>query len=90
VTPATPAPVTPAKTCDIIDDSQKVEAEAKITAVGSNSITVGDTIVFFDECTVFGKEKKSFVIGQHVEYKGIKSVNGIIAHKIKTEHSSID
>lgn len=90
VTPTTPAPVTSAKTCDIIDDAQKVEAEAKITAVGSDSITVGDTIVFFDECTVFDKEKKSFAIGQHVEYKGVKSVNGIIVRKIKAEHSSVD
>jgi hypothetical protein len=82
----TPA-VTPANTCTIPTDAKKVEGEAKITAVGINSITVGNKVVFFDDCTVRDTEKaaRSFAIGQAVEYKGYKSVNGIIASKIKTQ-----
>jgi hypothetical protein len=75
--------ITATNSCAIPTDAKKVEGEAKITAVGTNSITVGSTVVFFDDCTERGTRK--FVIGQHIEYKGFKTDNGIIASKIKAE-----
>jgi hypothetical protein len=83
-----PIPVVPpANTCAIPADAQKVEGEAKITEVGTNSITVGNTVVFFNDCTSTetGSETKSFAIGKSVGYKGFKTASGIIASKIKMQ-----
>jgi hypothetical protein len=85
---ATNSCVTPANVCGAIPaDAQKVEGEAKITAVGANSITVGNAVVFFNDCTSHEKETeaKSFAIGQSVEYKGFKNESGITASKIKMQ-----
>jgi hypothetical protein len=82
-----PAATTSNRSCPVPTDGKKVEGEARITAVGTNSITVGNKVVFFDDCTVRETEKgaKAFVIGQAVEYKAIKTDNGIMtAIKIKT------
>jgi hypothetical protein len=83
-----PVPVTPANACAITTGEQKVEGAGKITAVGTNSITVGNTVVFFDDCTqreMEDRRGKSLAIGQPAEYKGFKTASGIIASKIKIE-----
>jgi hypothetical protein len=85
VDPTTNSCVTPAtNSCTVDTDAKKVEGEAKITAVGTNSITVGNKVVFFDDCTVreMHKGAKFFAIGQTVEYKGFKTDNSITASKI--------
>jgi hypothetical protein len=83
-----PAATTSSRSCPTLTDGKKVEGEARITAVGTNSITVGNKVVFFDDCTVRETEKgtKAFVIGQFAEYKATKADNGILtAIKIKTQ-----
>jgi len=85
---ATNSCVAPANACGVIPaDAQKVEGEAKITAVGTNNITVGNTVVFFNDCTSHdtGTEAKAFAIGQSVEYRGFKTESGITASKIKMQ-----
>lgn len=81
-------PVTPTHACTIPTDAKKVEGEAKITAVGTNSITVGNQVIFFDDCTVSEMDDgaKSFAIGQRVEYKGFSSSIGITARKLKLDN----
>jgi hypothetical protein len=83
-----PAPVIPTNACSIPVSEKKVEGEGKITAVGTNSITVGNTVVFFDDCTqreMEDSKAKSLAIGQVAKYKGFKTDSGITARKIKIE-----
>lgn len=77
----TPAPVI---SCVVPRGAKKVEGHAKITAVGTNSITVGSAVVFFADCTVreMNGGAKAFAIGQDAEYKGFKTNGSITATKI--------
>ncbi|GEM_PF-6185356 len=83
VTTATPTPP-PFASCVVPSGAKKVEGHAKITAVGTNSITVGKTVVYFADCTVreMNGGASSFAIGQIAEFKGFKANGSITATKI--------
>lgn len=80
--------ITPTNSCAVPMGAKKVEGEAKITAVGTNSISIGNKVIFFDDCTLreMNRGAKSFAIGQVAEYKGFKTDSGITANKITIHH----
>jgi hypothetical protein len=83
VAPVTPTP-TPVASCVVPSGAKQVQGKAKITAVGTNSITIGKTVVFFADCTVRAMNggATAFAIGQIAEYKGFLFNGGRTATKI--------